>query len=213
MKKVLCLLIVAVLTVSTLAACSKPEEKDFIETITFEKIAQVNSITNLLKNYDRITERTVNKNLEGSEEFYWDLSYEKKDESINAIVNTGDQYKCYYYNGKIFACYDGEYLPVLYFRETYNDIVMETISRDNLLNSVYHTITHREKLKDGRYVITFEFRANSDMVTDFESWGVKEGQKMQMMYFLKDNLEIDHYDYYVCDEKGNKTNGKDTAKK
>lgn len=206
MRKVLCLLIAVVLTASVFTACNKPEEKEFIETITFEKIAQVNSITNLLKNYNRITERTVNKNLEGSDEFYWDLSYEKKDDNINAIVNTGDQYKCYYYNGKIFACYDGDYLPVLYFRETYSDIVAETISRDNLLNSVYHTVVAREQLKDGRYVVTFEFRANSDMVSDFESWGVKEGQKMQIKYYLKENLEIDHYDYYVYDEKDNKHN-------
>ena len=206
MKKVLCLLIAVVLIISLFTACGKNDEVDFLETITFEKIAQVNSMTNLLKNYDSITERTVNKNMDGEEEFYWDLSYEKKENNINAIVDTGNQYKCYYYNGKIFACYEGEYLPVLYFRETYNDIVAETISRDNLLNSIYHTVSSREKLKDGRYVVTFEFKVNSDMVSDFEPWGIKEGQIMNIVYFLKENLEIDHYDYYVYDAKGNKVN-------
>ena len=206
MKKVLCLLVVVVLVISVFTACGKTEEKDFIETITFEKIAQVNSITNLLKNHSSITERTVNKNMEDAEEFFWDLSYEKKGDNINAIVNTGDQYKCYYYNGKIFANYEDEYLPVLYFRETYSDVVAEVISRDNLLNSVYHTITSREKLKDGRYTIVFEFRANSDMAEDFEVWGIEEGQKMSITYFLKENLEIDHYDYYAYDEKDNKKN-------
>ena len=206
MKKVLCLLIAVVLIISLFTACGKNDEVDFLETITFEKIAQVNSMTNLLKNYDSITERTVNKNMDGEEEFYWDLSYEKKENNINAIVDTGEQYKCYYYNGKIFACYEGEYLPVLYFRETYNDIVEEAISRDNLLNSIYHTVSSREKLKDGKYVVTFEFKVNSDMVSDFEPWGIKAGQIMNIVYFLKENLEIDHYDYYVYDEKNNKVN-------
>lgn len=206
MKKVLCVLMAVIVFASLITACKNNEEKDFLETITFEKIAQVNSITNLLKNYDSITERTVNKELESDGEFFWDLSYEKKDSVINAIVDTGDQYKCFYYNNKIFAAYDGEYLPVLYFRETYSDIVSQTIKRDNLLNTVYHTVTSRDILNDGRYVISFEFRATPEMLNDFETWNVKKGQKMQITYFLKENLEIDHYDYYIFDENNNKKN-------
>ena len=206
MKKVLCILIAVIAFASVLSACGDKADSEFVETITFEKIAQVNSITNLLKNYDSITERTVNKDLEDDSEFYWDLSYEKKDGIINAIVDTGDQYKCYYYNNKIFASYDGSYLPVVYFRETYSDVVAQTVKRDNILNTVYHTVTSRKILDDGRYVITFEFKATPEMLNDFESWKVKKGQKMQISYFLKENLEIDHYDYYIFDEKDNKKN-------
>ena len=206
MKKVLCILIAVIAFASVFSACGDKGNRDFLETITFEKIAQVNSITNLLKNYDSITERTVNKDLENDDEFYWDLSYEKKDGIINAIVDTGNQYKCYYYNNKIFASYDGSYLPVVYFRETYSDVVAQTIKRENILNTVYHTISSRKILDDGRYVITFEFKATPEMLNDFESWNVKKGQKMQISYFLKENLEIDHYDYYIFDEKDNKKN-------
>lgn len=206
MKKVLCVLLAILILTAMITACSDSEEKDILETITFEKIAQVNSLTNLLKNYDSITERTVNKSLENNEEFYWDLSYEKKGDTMNAIVDTGDQYKCFYYNGKIFASYDGEYLPVIYFRETYSDVVTQTIKRDNLLNTVYHTVAERSVLDDGRYVITFEFKATPEMIDDFETWKVKKGQKMQITYFLKDNLEIDHYDYYIFDANDKKKN-------
>lgn len=206
MKKVLCILIAVIAFASVFSACGDKGNSDFLETITFEKIAQVNSITNLLKNYDSITERTVNKDLENDDEFYWDLSYEKKDGIINAIVDTGNQYKCYYYNNKIFASYDGSYLPVVYFRETYSDVVAQTIKRENILNTVYHTISSRKILDDGRYIITFEFKATPEMLNDFESWNVKKGQKMQISYFLKENLEIDHYDYYIFDEKDNKKN-------
>lgn len=206
MKKVLCFLLSVVVLTALITACSDNGEKDILETITFEKIAQINSITNLLKNYESITERTVNKSLENDEEFYWDLSYEKKGDAINAIVDTGDQYKCYYYNNKIFASYDGEYLPVIYFRETYSDVVAQTIKRDNLLNTVYHTVKSRSVLDDGRYVITFSFKATPEMLNDFETWNVKKGQEMEITYFLKDNLEIDHYDYYITDNKGNRKN-------
>lgn len=206
MKKILCILIAVISLASLFSACGDEMKGDILETITFEKISQVNSITNLLKNYDSITERTINKNLENDEEFFWDLSYEKKDGNINAIVDTGDQYKCYYYNNKIFASYEGSYLPVIYFRETYSDVVANTIKRDNILNTVYHTVSSRKVLDDGRYVITFDFKASPEMLNDFESWKVKNGQKMQIVYFLKDTLEIDHYDYYIFDEKDNKKN-------
>lgn len=206
MKKIFCLILVLILTVSVFTSCGQKEEKEFIETITFEKIAQVNSVTNLLKKYDRITEKTVNKDLEDGGEFSWNLSYEKSENGINAIVDTGDQYKCFYYNNKIFACYDGEYLPVLYFRETYNDIVAETVKRDNILNAIFHTVVSRGTTNDGRYTITFEFKATPDMLNDFETWDVQTGQKMHITYFLKENLEIDHYDYYLFDKNGNKKN-------
>lgn len=206
MKKVLCIFLAAIVMISLFTACGNTEEKDILETITFEKIAQVNSITNLMKKYDSITERTVNKDLENQAEFFWDLSYEKKGDVINAIVDTGDQYKCFYYNNKIFASYDGIYLPVIYFRETYNDVVSQTIKKENLLNTVYHTVSSRQILEDGRYVVTFEFKATPDILNDFETWNVKKGQKMQIVYFLKENLEIDHYDYYVFDNEDNKKN-------
>lgn len=206
MKKIFCLILTVVLIVSLFASCGKTEEKDILETITFEKIAQVNSITNLMRNYSSITERTVNKEIEDSGEFYWDLSYKKSGENINVVVDTGEQYRCYYYEGKIFACYDGRYLPVLYFRETYSDIVAQTIKRENILNSVYHTVASRSVTDDGRYVITFEFKATPDIINDFETWNVKKGQKMQIVYYLKENLEIDHYDYYIFDKNDNKKN-------
>ena len=71
MKKIFCLILAIVLVVSVLTACGEKQEKEFIETITYEKIAQINSVTNLLKKYDRITEKTVNKNLEDDGEFSW----------------------------------------------------------------------------------------------------------------------------------------------
>lgn len=206
MKKILCIMLAAAVCVSLFVSCGNSNEQEFIETITYEKIAQVNSITNLLKNYERISERTTNLDMDDGGDFSWELSYEKNGDSINAIVDTGDQYRCFYYNGKIFASYNNVYLPVLYFRETYSDIVSETIKRENLLNSVYHTISSREVLNDGRYVITFDFKATPEMLNDFESWNVKTGQKMQLVYYLKENLEIDHYDYYILD-------GNDKAKK
>lgn len=206
MKKILCVLLTIFVLTSLITSCKSSEEKDILETITFEKIAQVNSITNLLKNYESITERTINRDLENGDEFFWDLSYEKKDGIINAIVDTGDQYKCFYYNNKIFASYDGEYLPVVYFRETYSDVVAQTIKRDNLLNTVYHTVESKSLLDDGRYVISFAFNATPEMLNDFENWNVKKGQKMQITYYLKENLEIDHYDYFLFNEKGAKKN-------
>ena len=206
MKKILCVLLTIFVLTSLITSCKSSEEKDILETITFEKIAQVNSITNLLKNYESITERTINRDLENGDEFFWDLSYEKKDGIINAIVDTGNQYKCFYYNNKIFASYDGEYLPVVYFRETYSEVVAQTIKRDNLLNTVYHTVESKSLLDDGRYVISFAFNATPEMLNDFENWNVKKGQKMQITYYLKENLEIDHYDYFLFNEKGAKKN-------
>ena len=80
------------------------------------------------------------------------------------------------------------------------------IKRDNILNTVYHNTVSRSVLDDGRYVITFEFKATPEMLNDFETWNVKKGQKMQITYFLKDNLEIDHYDYYIFDKNDKKKN-------
>lgn len=205
MKKIF-LAFTVLITIFVLCSCRAKSNVagDPLDNVSFESIAKANTRKNLLKKYDKIIETTSNINTLSGDEIIWTLYYEKDKNApgkANAVIDTGEQYRCYYYNGHIFVSHDSdELLPVITFREKYEDVLDTVLKRDNTLNSAFSIISSKERNKDGGYTISFDYKATYNMLEEFSDWGIKSGQQMRITYTLNNDLEIMQYTYKIVEE-------------
>lgn len=198
MKKVL-MLILSICFI--LCACGEKPQEITLE-IPFQKVAACNNRTRLLEKYSSISERTASRAI-GEENFsYWVLYYEKVGENINAILDYSVDYKCYYYNNKVYADYgDGFLRTVVPFREKYEDIISGLLARTDTLSYVFITKSEAEETDFG-YKTSYEFIVNNDILPEFEGLGINAGDRMCIEYDLDNDYIIQRCRYYrVKDEK------------
>ncbi len=203
MKRIFCIGICAVLILALFCSCSSKtqteNDKSIVPDIGKNDIYRVNSRRLLAKNNGSVLEKTSYYFDDKSRNSSWELFYEQNGDSINAAVLYGNDYKCYYKDGKIFLNdYGDKYYELLYFKDTYEDSVNELLMGNNFLKSVYITSHHTEKKDDG-YIVTFGFTVTNDTVSEFSDWGIKLNQTMSVVYELKENFEIKNYKYYYLE--------------
>ena len=183
-----------------LCACGEKPQEITLE-IPFQKVAACNNRTRLLEKYSSISERTASRAI-GEENFsYWVLYYEKVGENINAILDYSVDYKCYYYNNKVYADYgDGFLRTVVPFREKYEDIISGLLARTDTLSYVFILNSQAEETEEG-FEVSYEFIVNNDILPEFEDLGIKAGDKLNVIYELDKDLIIQKCKYRkVLDE-------------
>jgi len=194
MKKILSLVIcIAVI----LCGCAKNEHKQINEVdIPFQKIAACNNRNKLLEKYGYISERTATRAQKNENFAYWIIYYEKSDDAVNAILDYAVNYKCYYYNGGVYVEYgDGQTRTVLPYREKYENVISNLLSRTDTLSYVFITESFSEKTDNG-YIASYDFIVNSDILPDLEGLGVDTGSKVRVSYELNNDYEIMSCKYY-----------------
>lgn len=197
MKKVM-MLILSICFV--LCGCSEVQEEKSID-IPFQKVAACNNRTKLLQKYNYISERTASRPLGEQSYSYWVMYYEKDNDSINAILDYSEDYKCYYYKNKVLADYgDGNLRTVIPYRENYDDIILSLLARTDTLSYVFILNSEAEETEEG-FEASYEFIVNNDILPEFEDLGIKTGDKLNVLYELDKDLIIQKCKYRkVIDE-------------
>mgnify|MGYP003306513490 CR=1 FL=1 len=194
MKKLVCI-ILAILYIGLLTSCGGEKSKENTMEMTYDNILKINRRQVLAEKYGTVTEYTHNKNTRNGD-VLWALRYDYADGKFNTIVDMGDNYRCYYYNGDIMAQYTNRFSYIVNFRKDYNETLMETLKRDTILNyNFYQTDSYIET--ESGYVIKYSCKAGPEIADEFSDWDVKVNDEIFITFNLAKNGEIQDYSYFI----------------
>ena len=196
MKKLLCILLSLLLLTGMFVSCGgNNEEKKEPEKMTYDQILKINRRQLLAEKYGSVVEYTYNKNTKNGD-VLWLLKYDYSDGKYNTVVDMGDGYRCYYYNGDIMAQYDNRYSYIVNFREKYEETLAEVLKRDTILSYNFYTMDSYVETNNG-YVIKFSCKAGPEIAEEFADWDVMVNDEVFITFNLAKNGEIQSYSYYI----------------
>ena len=197
MKKTLCLVLAVILSMGLLCSCSQKTESQSEEPqMTYEQILKINRRQVLAEKYGTVTEYTYNKNTKNGDDIVWALRYDYADGKYNTIVDMGDGYRCYYYNGDIMAQYVNRWSYIVNFREEYEETLAQILKRDTILNYNFYENNSYVETQSG-YTIEYSCKAGPDITEEFSDWGVKINDEIYIVFHLAKNGEMQDYSYYI----------------
>ncbi len=197
MKKILSVILIAVLSVGILCSCGgNNKEENATMEMTYDKILRMNRRQVLAEKYGTVTEYTYNKNTRNGKDVLWALRYDYANGKYNTIVDMGEDYRCYYYNGDIMAQYKNRFSYIVNFREKYQETLSEVLKRDTILSYNYYETDSYVETEKG-YTIEYSCKAGPEIAEEFSDWGVRINDEVFVTFNLAKNGEIQSYSYYI----------------